>query len=161
MLARLFLLFIILPILDLTLLVKLGGSIGFWPTLVLVLLTGAAGAALARAEGLRVLKLVQRELAAGRVPGTALLDGVAILAGGLLLLTPGFITDVIGLLLLLPPTRRWVQRGIRRWIEKQVSAGRMQVGAIGSVEWDPGMETQQGETRLDPRKEIGQRRREP
>jgi UPF0716 protein FxsA len=161
MLARLFLLFIILPILDLTVLVKLGGSIGFWPTLTLVLLTGAAGAALARAEGLRVLKLVQRELAAGRVPGSALLDGVAILAGGLLLLTPGFITDVMGLALLLPPTRRWVKRVVRRWFEEQLDTGRAHISTIGNVEWDPRTEEPRDETRLDPRKEIPQRRREP
>jgi UPF0716 protein FxsA len=160
MLARLFLLFIILPILDLTLLVKLGGSIGFWPTVVMVLLTGAAGAALARAEGLRVLGLVRREMAAGRIPGTALLDGVAILAGGLLLLTPGFITDVMGLLLLLPPSRRWVERRLRRWLESQIKAGNVQVRSLGDVDWDPGSETTRSEPKLDPRKEIKPRPRD-
>jgi UPF0716 protein FxsA len=160
MLARLVLLFILLPILDLTLLIRLGGSIGFWPTLALVLLTGAAGAALARAEGVRVLGMVQSELAAGRVPGSALLDGVAILAGGVLLLTPGFITDVIGLILLLPPTRRWVQGGMRRWLEDQLASGRVQLRTMGSAGWDVRTETHQGRRELDPRKEIEQRPRD-
>ena len=154
MLGFLFLLFIALPIAELWVLIQLGQAVGFWPTLAIVLGTGAIGAALAKSQGMRVLTEVQRELAAGRVPHRQVLDGMAVLVGGALLLTPGFITDVFGLALLFTPTRRLVQAAARRWLERQIQTGAMRVSVL---RWEPGADPT-GEPRaprgLDPSKEI-------
>ena len=97
---------------NLWLLVQIGRAIGFWTALALVLATGLAGAWLAKAEGLRVVREWQHALAERRVPDEGVLSGVLVLAGGLLLVTPGVITDAMGLLLLFPPTRRIAAAGL-------------------------------------------------
>jgi UPF0716 protein FxsA len=153
-LGLLFLLFIVLPVAELWILIQLAGVVGFWLTLAIVLGTGALGAALAKSQGMRVLGEVQRELASGRVPHRQVLDGMAILVGGALLLAPGFITDVLGLALLFPPTRRLLQAGARRWLERQVQTGAMRVSVL---RWDSGAPPSgppSGPAGLDPRKEI-------
>jgi UPF0716 protein FxsA len=149
----LFLLFVLLPIAELTILIQMGQAVGFWLTLAIVLATGAVGAALARSQGMRVLAEVQRELVAGRVPHRQVLDGMAILVGGTLLLTPGFITDVVGVALLFPPTRRLLQAFARRWFERQIQTGTMRVSVL---RWEPGEQPGQPSPRsgLDPSKEI-------
>lgn len=133
LLGRLMLLFVLVPILELVILVRIGELVGLWPTLGLVLTTGAAGAALARAEGTRVFFRFQKELAQGRIPGQPLLDGISVLVGGAFLLTPGILTDLTGLLLLFPPTRRWIQRRLRSRLER-----RIREGALNVVVLDPG-----------------------
>lgn len=137
--AVLALLFVVLPVAELALLLRVGGVIGFWPTLSLVLLTGVVGAALARAQGFRAVATIQGELAAGRVPGGALLDGACILAGGVLLLTPGFITDSLGFALLVPPTRRVLQRWISGSVQRGISRGTIHVsmGGMTGRGWGP------------------------
>jgi UPF0716 protein FxsA len=151
MLARLALLFILVPIVELALLVRIGQWAGLWPTIGLVVTTGLVGAALARAEGLRTLVAFQAEVSQGRLPGQALLDGLAILVGGAFLLTPGLLTDVAGFLLLFPPSRRWLQRRVRARIEGAIREGRVRVGvwSVGSHP-DP-----RGPGDLDPRNEVG------
>jgi UPF0716 protein FxsA len=130
--GKLFLLFTAVPLLDLWLLLAIGDVIGFWPTVGLVLLTGFAGAALARAEGLRVLGAWRAALAAGRLPEEGVLSGVLVLVGAVLLVTPGVITDVVGLALLVPASRRLVARGVRAWLGRQIRSGRIRiVGARG------------------------------
>ena len=129
--GRLALLFVIVPILELVLLIQIGQVVGLWPTVALVLLTGVTGAALARLEGMRVLFQFRRELASGRIPGQALLDGISVLIGGALLLTPGILTDVAGFALLLPVSRRWIQRRVRRRLERGVRDGTIRVVATG------------------------------
>ena len=155
MVLLLALIFIVLPIAELVVLFKLGTSFGVLPTVALVLGTGFAGAALAKAQGMRTLRAMQREMAAGRVPSREVMDGLAVLVGGALLLTPGLITDVMGLSLLFPPTRRALQLIARKWLERQVRTGAVRVSVMG---WDgnPGGGTQPhpGERRLDPRHEI-------
>jgi UPF0716 protein FxsA len=152
-LGLLLLLFVLLPIAELAILIQMGQAVGFWLTLAIVLGTGAVGAMLARSQGMRVLAEVQRELLAGRVPHRQVLDGMAILVGGTLLLTPGFITDVAGLALLFPPTRRLLEVIARRWLERQIQTGAMRVSVL---RWDP--EQRAGEPSphpgLDPSKEI-------
>ena len=96
MFARLFLLILVVPIVELTLLVQIGGVIGFWPTVALVVLTALAGSFLIRHEGFSTWKRLNQKLATGSLPGDELLDGVIILVAGILLLTPGFLTDVVG-----------------------------------------------------------------
>ena len=140
-LGRLALLFVIVPIVELVLLVQLGQVVGLWPTLGLVLLTGVTGAALARLEGLRVLFQFRRELASGRIPGQALLDGACVLVGGAFLLTPGILTDLAGFALLLPFSRRWIQRRVRGRLERGLAAGTIRVvtmGPSGFGRWGPG-----------------------
>jgi UPF0716 protein FxsA len=132
LLGRLALLFVVVPIIELMLLIELGQIVGLLPTLALVVLTGVSGAWLARAEGLRVFLGFQRELATGKLPGQALMDGISVLIGGAFLVTPGVLTDLAGFSLLLPPTRRWLQRRVRRRLEKQIADGTVQVVSMGS-----------------------------
>lgn len=126
MLGRLILLFVAIPLVELAILLQMGQWIGLGPTFALVVATGIAGAALARQQGLRALLAVQEELASGRLPGRSLLDGLAILVGGAFLLTPGILTDIAGFSLLLPVSRRWIQRAARRRLERRVSEGTVQ-----------------------------------
>ena len=102
----LFLLIIVIPSADIALLLLSGKTIGVWPTVALILLTGFIGAYLAKREGLQTIRKAQEQLRRGQLPGEALLDGICILVGGTLLITPGFITDITGFLMLFPPTRR-------------------------------------------------------
>jgi UPF0716 protein FxsA len=168
--GRLALLFVVVSIVELVLLIQVGRSIGLWPTLALVLATGAIGATLARIEGMRVIVQFQRELASGRMPGQALLDGICVLIGGAFLLTPGVLTDLAGLSLLVPLSRRWIQRRLRRRLERAVADGTVRVatmGAGGIGMWGmggsgahttagrrPGDPTPASAPRLDPSKGI-------
>jgi len=129
-LARLALAFVVLPLVELALLIRIGQVVGVWPTLALVVVTGMTGAALARAEGLKVLLRFQRELTAGRIPEQAALDGISVLLGGVLLLTPGVLTDVAGIALLLPPTRRRIQRWARARLEAGIRSGAVHVTVL-------------------------------
>jgi UPF0716 protein FxsA len=106
----LFLLLLVVPVIEIALFIQVGGAIGVWPTIGLVLLSAAVGAALLRAQGLSVLGQVQARLRAGEDPGPALAHGALILVAGLMLLTPGFFTDALGLALLVPPLRAAVIR---------------------------------------------------
>lgn len=132
MLARLLLLFIVVPMVELAILVWLGSQIGFWATMLLVIVTGTVGALLARSQGTRAFQAVRAELAAGRMPAEGLLDGLLILVGGVVLLTPGLLTDIAGLLLLVPVTRRRLKAGVRRRLEGMVRSGQIRV--IGNRE---------------------------
>ena len=129
--ARLALLFIAVPLLELFILIRLGGAIGLAPTLALCVLTGMAGAWLARREGLRALWSYQERLARGGVPGRALMDGLCILMGGAVLLTPGLLTDLLGFALLLPPSRHWIQARMKRRIERRMADGSIRVTPFG------------------------------
>lgn len=125
--GKLFVLFTALPLVDLWLLLQIGRALGFWSTVALVVLTGMAGAWLAKAEGFRVLREWQRALREGRFPEEGVLSGALVLAGGLLLVTPGVLTDAAGLALLFPPSRRLVAAGVRRWLARRVREGRIRV----------------------------------
>jgi len=143
LLSRLALLFVGIPLLELFILVEMGRWVGLLPTIAIVVLTGVVGAGLARLEGLRTLWSIQRELAKGRLPGDALFDGLAILVGGALLLTPGILTDLLGFSCLFPPTRRLFLRQVRKRLEARLKSGAIQVvhfsGFPGMEErWAPG-----------------------
>jgi UPF0716 protein FxsA len=105
------LLFIVLPVAEIYVIIKVGEAIGVLPTIGLLILDGFLGAALLRHQGRNAWRRFNEALAAGRVPAREVFDGAMILVGGAFLLAPGFITDVIGLLLLIPPSRA-VFRGI-------------------------------------------------
>jgi len=98
--------FTLVPAIEIALFIRIGGSIGAAATLAVVLFTGIAGASLARSQGFRVLQDSQKALQEGRVPTDELLEGGLVLFGGALLLTPGFLTDFLGLACLLPGTRK-------------------------------------------------------
>ncbi len=127
MFLRLLLLFTVVPLVELALLIKLGQAVGLGNTLAVVILTGLIGAALARAEGFGVLRRIQMELASGQLPGDSLLDGALVLAGGLLLLTPGLITDTFGLVLLLPFSRRLVKHSLKSYFKRKIHSGEIEV----------------------------------
>jgi UPF0716 protein FxsA len=114
----LFLAFAVVPAVELGLLIWLGTHLGLWPTLGIILLTAAVGASVARHEGLVTLLRAREKLERGELPAEELRSGVAIAAGGLLLLTPGYLTDLLGLTLLLPPTRRLIMGVLRRWLRR-------------------------------------------
>jgi UPF0716 protein FxsA len=128
MLFRLLLLFILIPIVELALLIRIGNWLGFWPTITLVIATGALGALLARSQGARVLQEIRADLGAGRVPAGRLVDGLLVLVGGLVLLTPGLLTDIVGFLLLVPFTRNRMKATVQRRFERMVKSG--EVGVI-------------------------------
>ncbi len=122
MLARLALLFILVPTVELVLLVyitDLTGSLAL--TFLIVILTGVAGAWLARREGLRCWRSVQREISQGRLPADSLLDGLLILLAGALLVTPGVLTDCVGFALLLPPLRRPIKGYLTRRFKNRIT----------------------------------------
>lgn len=125
--GRLFLLFTLVPLVELYLLIWIGGRIGFWPTVAIVAVTGVLGASLAKAEGLRVLGEWQEALSRGETPPEGVLGGVLVLVGGVLLVTPGVLTDVAGLCLLLPPIRRAIGAAVRRHLEQEIQRGHVRV----------------------------------
>jgi UPF0716 protein FxsA len=110
----LFAVFIVLPILELYVIIQVGGAIGVVPTLFILLLDGILGAALARSQGRAAWLRFNEATASGRIPAQEVFDGAAIVVGGAFLLAPGFITDAIGLSLLLPPTRALYRRALMR-----------------------------------------------
>ena len=120
----LFLFFLAMPILEMVILIKVGGIIGALNTVGLVVLTAAIGAWLLRREGLDTLLRANKRMESGEVPAQELFEGLALAAGGALLLTPGFVTDAIGFALLIPLSRRWL---IKRVAQRAFSAGNTQV----------------------------------
>ncbi|BBA69348.1 FxsA family protein [Geobacter sulfurreducens] len=123
MLLRLFLIFSVVPIIELYLLIRVGKLIGALPTVALLLLISLAGAWLVRAQGFVILRRIQEELAMGRLPAAGLLDGALVLLGGLLLLTPGFFSDVIGLFFIIPPTRAVIKQFLGLWLQNRLARG--------------------------------------
>jgi UPF0716 protein FxsA len=109
----LFLAFVLVPLVELYVIIQVGRVFGALPTIVAVFAISAAGAVLVKAEGLRAWRRFRAALAAGRLPATEVVDGALLLAGGALLVTPGFVTDAVGLLLVAPPSRRLMNRLLR------------------------------------------------
>ncbi len=123
MLVRLFILFAVVPVIELYLLIKVGRVIGALPTVALVLGISLGGAWLVRHQGFEIARRVQAELAQGRLPAAELLDGALVLVGGVLLLTPGFFTDFLGLFFLIPFTRAVIKRLLGRWLQRRLGRG--------------------------------------
>jgi UPF0716 protein FxsA len=127
MFIKLALVFVFVPVIEIYVLLSVGSLIGLWPTIALILATGIAGAFLARTQGISVLFSIQQELAAGRMPTSELIDAAMILAGGLLLLTPGFCTDLTGFLLLAPFSRKQLKRQLAKIFMKAMENGQIQI----------------------------------
>lgn len=151
MLSRLIFIFVAVPLLELVILLRIGQWIGLGPTVALVVTTGVVGASLARQQGVRAFLAVQQELAAGRLPRRSLLDGLSILVGGAFLLTPGVLTDLLGFSLLIPASRRWLQRLARRRLERRIREGTVEFQVYGA---DGASTTRRAEVHTrDPSKE--------
>jgi UPF0716 protein FxsA len=131
MMARLFLLFTVVPLLELYILIKIGGYIGAFPTVGLVVLTALLGFVLARFEGLRKLEQIKRSLSQGIVPAEEMLDGVLIFVGGVLLIIPGVLTDLFALILLIPYTRTIFKRWLRRRFDRMIATGNVRLHYYG------------------------------
>ncbi len=116
MFGRLLLLFLLVPILELALLIRLGAWIGLTPTLALILITAGVGSYLARREGIAAWHNFQTRLRTGVFPDRELADGLIILLSGVLLLTPGVMTDLLGLLGLIPISRTYLRKALLSWI---------------------------------------------
>jgi UPF0716 protein FxsA len=120
MLFYLFLLFTIVPLVELTILVWIGGQTAWWVPILMVIATGVAGAALSRWQGWQVLQRIRADAAAGRVPADALIDGFLILLAGILLVTPGVLSDLLGVALLIPPLRAMAKRAVTAWVKRNI-----------------------------------------
>lgn len=127
MFIKLMLLFTLIPVLEIYVILRVGHYLGAGPTVALIILTGIAGAYLARTQGFDIVLRIQTQMSQGQLPAESLLDGAMVLAGGLLLLTPGFCTDIFGFTLLVPATRQWLKRFMRRWLQKQIDRGHLRV----------------------------------
>ena len=123
MFFRLFLVFLTVPVLEIYLIVKVGQVIGGVATAAVLLALSLLGAFLMRHQGGRVLGRIRDELAAGRLPAAELLDGALIFIGGVLLTTPGFFTDFLGIFFLIPPTRRIIKMWLGLWLQAKISRG--------------------------------------
>ncbi len=135
----LFILFIVVPLLELYVLIEVGSEIGALPTILLTILTALVGGLLMKHQGLQVLRDAQVSMAQGQAPQQQAIEGVLIFVGGAMLLLPGLITDGLGFLLLLPPLRamlakRWLARAARpggysyvhtEWVEKDPVTGKI------------------------------------
>jgi UPF0716 protein FxsA len=115
--------FIVVPIAELYVLIQIGEAIGVLPTIALLILDSVLGAALMRAQGRAAWMRFNRALAEGRVPGREVMDGALVIFGGALLLTPGFLSDILGVILLLPPTRAIVRVLLLRRFADRIVAG--------------------------------------
>ncbi|ANE48442.1 hypothetical protein SY83_21585 [Paenibacillus swuensis] len=116
-------LMVVVPALEIWGMLTMGRLIGGWQTFVFILMTGFVGAFLAKREARKVLAAAREQMQSGQVPGTPILDGICILVGGLLLLTPGFITDLLGFMLVFPLTRPLFRAGLQAFIQKKLSQG--------------------------------------
>ncbi len=120
---RLVLIFIIVPLMEILLLIEIGSRIGTLNTILIIVLTGILGAYMMRQQGFTILANIRANLSQGRMPTGELINGVLVLVGGILLLTPGFFTDAVGFVLLIPTTRGFVRKKIQLLIQRKIESG--------------------------------------
>ena len=120
---RLLMLFIFVPVIEIYILVKVGRHIGAFNTIALIILTGIAGASLAKSQGAQIIYKIRAALNQGQLPGRELLQGAMVLAGGIMLLTPGFVTDLFGFTLLFPLSRTFYTGMALKYFENKFRNG--------------------------------------
>lgn len=125
--GKILLFIIVTPIIDLYILIKASQNMGFWTTIGLIIATGIAGYYLAKSEGKIVLSNINNQLSQGRVPGEELLTGLSILIGGIFLVVPGIVTDIIGITMILPGTREIYKNIIRRYFTNRIKRGNTRI----------------------------------
>jgi UPF0716 protein FxsA len=128
MFARILLLLLVSPIIELALLIQLGNLIGFWPTMAIIVITALTGSVLLKQQGLAVWRTLQRRLGRGEMPGDQIVDGVIILVAGALLITPGVLTDFAGFAGLVPLSRIPIRKYIMRRFSRSLSTGTVSMG---------------------------------
>ena len=121
--TKLLILFIIVPVIELYILIEVGKKIGSLSVIGIIILTGILGAYLVKSQGFMILKKIQNDIDEGILPGNSLIQGAIILAGGILLLTPGFITDIVGFIFLMPFTRKVVKNYLLKWLKGKIKEG--------------------------------------
>ena len=129
MFGYLILLFTLVPAIELMLLIEVGGAIGAGNTILIIVFTGVLGAYLARLQGFLVFQKIQNDLNRGVMPNSEMIDGLMILVGGIVLLTPGFITDALGFLLLIPWTRLLIKKWFTKRFESMIARGQISTSA--------------------------------
>ncbi|MDG4849680.1 FxsA family protein [Peribacillus frigoritolerans] len=123
-----FLMFIIaMPVVEIIVLLLSGNLIGFWPTLFLIVATGLIGAYLAKRQGMETWKKAQEQIRYGMMPGNEIIDGICIFIGAALLLSPGLISDIMGLILVFPPTRNLLKPIVIRFIMDRMNKGKVTI----------------------------------
>ena len=132
MLLKLLALFTIVPLIELALLIPLGMQIGLWPTIALVVATAVLGAVLSKLEGSRALAKIKDDLNNGRLPGDSLLDGLAVLIAGVCLVTPGVLTDIAAIILLIPPARKPLRAYAKKRFKKMLASDSVNVVSSNS-----------------------------
>lgn len=120
---KLLILFVIVPVTELYILIEVGKKIGGLTTIGIIILTGIIGAYLVKGQGFMILKKIQSDLNEGIIPGDSLIQGAIVLAGGIFLLTPGFVTDIIGFIFLIPVSRRVVKKYLLKWLKRKTKEG--------------------------------------
>jgi UPF0716 protein FxsA len=128
---RLFFLFILVPLLELYILIKIGGYLGAFQTVALVVLTALLGIVLVRLQGLRTLLKIRQSLSQGIVPAEEMVDGVLIFVGGILLIIPGVLTDLFAMVLFIPYTRTIFKRWLRRRFDRMIAARNVRLHYYG------------------------------
>ncbi|WP_316397399.1 FxsA family protein [Metabacillus litoralis] len=118
---------IVVPALEIGVLLLSGKTIGVIPTVLLIILTGVCGAWLAKKQGIETLRKAQQQMQSGQIPGETLIDGLCILVGGVFLLSPGFLSDVVGVLLLVPISRNLLKPFLLRVIRKMIDRNRFTI----------------------------------
>jgi UPF0716 protein FxsA len=137
MIAKLFLLFTLVPLTELYILLEIGSVMGALNTILLIIFTGVLGAYLARMQGYRTLQQINVSLAQGVVPAEELVDAVLIFFAGIVLLTPGVLTDIAGFLLLIPYTRTIFKRWLRKKFDHMAASGNVQIRFPGGGNDNP------------------------
>ena len=127
MLLKLFLAFTLIPFFEIYLLIKIGHYLGAFNTILVVIVTGLLGAYLAKLQGIRTMTRVRESLNRGELPAEQMLDAVLIFVAGIVLLTPGFITDLAGIAILIPNTRFWFKRWLRKKFDQWISEHRTDI----------------------------------
>jgi len=121
--TKLLILFVIIPVTELYILIEVGKRIGGLTTIGIIIFTGILGAYLVKNQGFMILKKIQNDLNDGIMPGDSLTQGAIILAGGILLLTPGFVTDTVGFIFLIPVSRNVIKKYLLKWLKGKIKEG--------------------------------------
>ena len=130
MFLKFLLVFVGISLLELVLILRVGQLIGIWYTVLLIILTAFLGILLAKYQGFLAIRQLQSSLAYGQMPGEAILDGILVLVGGILLFVPGFMTDILGLLCLLPVSKRIIKEYIKKLLRYYLATGQMKIVKI-------------------------------
>jgi UPF0716 protein FxsA len=121
--TKILILFVVVPVTELYILIEVGKKIGSLTTIGIIILTGIIGAYLVKSQGFMILRKIQNDLNEGIMPGDSLIQGAIILAGGILLLTPGFVTDILGFIFLVPVSRNIVKKYLLKWLKGKIKEG--------------------------------------